>query len=304
MNIRDLKYAVAIADLGHFGRAAEACHISQPALSGQIRKLEEHLGVALFERTNRSVQITPVGEQIVARARELLDLVDIIEETAGAHSDPLAGRFRLGMIPTIGPWLAPILLPSIRHGLPKLELQLSEEMTRVLEQQLLEGKIDAAIIATPVSDPHFEAVDLYEEPFWVALPHGHPQEENDEIAISDIATEDLLLLADGHCLRDQVLSFCQSAGGGSLNVSTQHTSLTTILALVGAGAGVTLVPAMSLSGSWVTDSGIATRREKSRQASRSVKLVYRKTFPRRAVTEKLADIIGAIVPDTVSPARR
>jgi len=304
MNIRDLEYTVAVANHGHFGRAAAASHVSQPALSGQIRKLEEELGVTLFERTNRSVRVTPVGETIIAQARELLDMAALIRETARAHADPLAGTLRVGMIHTIGPYLTPILLPSVRHGLPNAELELLEDMTEPLEMQLLNGRIDAAIIATPVSDPHLAEIALYDEPFRVALPSGHRLAQKEEVAISDIRTEELLLLADGHCLRDQVLSACAGKGSEQSVVRTQETSLITILALVGAGAGVTLVPVMSLWGSWVTDSGIVTRKTKSRAAHRSVRLVFRASFPRRPALEKLADIICAILPDTVTPERR
>lgn len=304
MNIRDLQYAVAVADHGHFGRAAEASHVSQPALSGQIRKLEEELGVTLFERTNRSVRVTPVGETIIAQARELLNTAALIRETAKAHADPLAGPLRVGMIHTIGPYLTPILLPSVRHGLPNAELELLEDMTEPLETRLLDGQIDAAIIATPVSDPRLTEIVLYDEPFWAALPTGHPLAQKEDVAVSDIRSEELLLLADGHCLRDQVLSVCAGNGAGQSPVRTQETSLTTILALVGAGAGVTLVPAMSLWGSWVTDSGIVTRKIKSRGAYRTVRLVFRASFPRRPVLEKLADVICAILPDTVMPERR
>jgi LysR family hydrogen peroxide-inducible transcriptional activator len=304
MNIRDLRYAVAVAERRHFGRAAADCHVSQPALSGQIRKLEEQLGVALFERTKRSVRTTPVGEEIVAHARDLLKLVGLIEETAKARIDPLSGPLRLGMIPTIGPYLTPLLLPSIPRGLPKIELQLSEDVTESLERRLVEGEIDAALLATPAGDSRLAEIPLYDEPFWVALPQRHPMAYREDVDVADIRHDELLLLADGHCLRDQVLSFCSKAFRNRPAVSTQNTSLTTILALVGAGAGITLVPAMSLGGAWMTDSGIAFQKETSGTACRSVRLAYRKSFPRRAVLEKLADIICAILPDTVSPERR
>jgi len=177
-------------------------------------------------------------------------------------------------------------------------------MTPVLERQLADGEVDAVIIATPISDPHFEEIALYPEPFWVAVPHGHSMEAREDIDVTDIELGDLLLLADGHCLRDQVLSFCNAGHRGGAVPNTQHTSFPTILALVGAGMGVTLVPAMSLQGSWVTDAGIALRREKSGSASRAVRLAFRKSYPRRALLVKLADIVCAIVPDTVEPERR
>ena len=304
MNIRDLRYAVAVADLGHFGRAASACHVSQPALSGQIRKLEDHLGLVLFERTKRSVRITPAGEEIIRLSKRLLETADLIEETARARLDPLSGPLGLGMIPTIGPYLTTRLLPSIARGLPRLELRLREDLTAILEAELVDGRLDAAILATPPSDTRLSEIALYDEPFWVALPHAHPLAREDEIELADIGLDELLLLADGHCLRDQVMSFCSESLPHEPRISTQHTSLATILALVGAGAGVTLVPATSLSGGWVTDSGIALRREKSRTALRSVRLAFRRSFPRRSVLERLADIVCAALPDTVDPVRR
>ena len=304
MNIRDLRYAVAVAELGHFGRAASACHVSQPALSGQIRKLEDHLGLVLFERTKRSVRITPGGEEIVGHAKRLLETADLIEETAKAHLDPLSGPLRLGMIPTIGPYLTPRLMPSIARGLPRIGLRLFEDLTAVLEAELVHGKLDAAILATPVDDARLCEIALYDEPFWIALPSAHPLAQHDEVDLADVGLEELLLLADGHCLRDQIISLCSEALPREPNVSTQHTSLATILALVGAGAGVTLVPATSLAGGWVTDSGIALRREKSRTAVRAVRLAYRRTFPRRLALERLADIACATLPDTVNRERR
>lgn len=302
MNIKDLQYAVAVAEQGHFGRAAAQCNISQPALSGQIRKLEQTLGVTLFERTNRRVQITPVGERIVAQAKELLETAAAITATAAGETDPLGGPLRLGLIPTIGPYLAPRLLPAIQRGLPNAALHVSEAMTGTLETRLLGGELDAAVLATPLAGPHLDEIALYEEPFWIALPQGHDLEARDTIDLNTIDPTELLLLTEGHCLRDQVLEAC--GGQGAAAARTQDTSLATILALVGAGAGVTLVPAMSLAGSWVTDSGIALRKEASGDAARRVRLVFRKTFPRAGLLTKLADIICAIVPDTVVPERR
>ena len=301
---RGRRNAVAVANNLRFGRAAEACFVGQPTLSAQIRKLEDELGVTLFERTKRNVRITPVGAEIVAQARTLLAAADLIEETAKASLDPLSGPLRLGMIPTIGPYLTPTLLPSLRHGLPKIELGLSEDLTEVLERQLLDGRIDAAIIATDNTDRRLSEIMLFDEPFWIALPRDHPLAARDEVALKDIAAEELLLLEDGHCLSEQVASFCAEAFRTGPRISTQHTSLMTILALVGAGAGVTLVPALSLRGSWVTDSGIAVRKEKSRKAHRAVRVAFRTSFPRCPMLEKLADIVCACVPDTVSPARR
>lgn len=304
MNIRDLEYVIAVADRSHFGQAAQDCHVSQPALSGQIKKLEDQLGVSLFERTNRRVQTTPIGEEIVTEARKILELVTGIHEKAAARTDPLAGKVKLGMIPTIGPYLAPLLLPSVAHGMPDLELEISENMTGVLETRLLGGEIDVAIVATDTDNENFAEIILYEEPFWVALPNSHGLVGREAIDLTDITTDDLLLLGDGHCLRDQVIALYGPDRKQLPHIATQHTSLTTVLALVGAGVGITLVPAMSLRGPWVTDSGIAVRKEASGKAARNVRLVFRKSYPRQAALEKLADIICAILPDTVVPERR
>lgn len=304
MNIRDLRYAVAVADCGHFGRAAETCFVGQPTLSAQIRKLEDELGVTLFERTKRSVAITPIGEAIVAQARQLLGQATLIEETAKASRDPLSGPLRLGMIPTICPYLTPTLLPSLRHGLPNVALDLSEDMTEVLERRLLDGEIDAAILATDVADRRLTDIRLFDEPFWIALPGDHALAVQDTVALKSIGPEELLVLEEGHCLADQVVSFCSAAFSRAPKINTQHTSLMTILALVGAGAGVTLVPALSLRGSWVTDSGIALRKEAAGKAYRTVRVAFRASYPRRELLEKFADIVAASLPDTVMPVRR
>ncbi|MGB0684152.1 MAG: LysR substrate-binding domain-containing protein [Magnetovibrionaceae bacterium] len=312
MNLRDLRYAVAVADLGHFGRAAEACHIGQPTLSAQIKKLEESLGITLFERTKRSVRITPDGEAVLAEARLLLASAERIQDIARARTDPLRGELSLGLIPTIGPFLTPILLPSLRHNLPDLALSLTERTTSRLEADLLAGTLDAAILATEPTDPKLTSIPLFTEPFRVALPRGHRLEAQDEIRLADLADDTLLLLEEGHCMSDQIQGFCAHAleVGASdrkvhpARVSTRHTSLMTVLALVGAGRGVTLVPALSLQGSWLTDTGIIIRKEANGEAARLVRLVFRSAYPRRALLEKLADILAAIVPDTVQPERR
>lgn len=304
MNIRDFEYVVAVHELQHFGRAAEACHVSQPALSGQIRKLEEQLGINIFERTKRSVRTTPAGEEIVAKARDLLRIAENIRETAQGLRDPLAGSLRLGAIPTIAPYLTPIFIPSLLRTLPDIELKLAERFTHHLEAAVVDGDLDAAIIATEPTLPQLDSIPLYDEPFWIALPKSHPLGNQEDIDIRDVKAEQLLLLSDGHCLRDQVLSFYTGRIKTPPQVSTEETSLTTILALVGSGLGVTLVPAMSVSGPWVTDAGITVRKERTGKAERRVRLMFRRSFPRMQLIERVADVIAAIVPDTVRPQKR
>ena len=307
MNTRDLEYLVAVAEELHFGRAAERCHASQPALSGQLLKLEERLGVKVFERSKRHVRLTEVGARIVAEARAALHHVEAMEKTAAAHRDPLAGTCRLGMPPTIGPYLTPLLLPALKHYLPDLRLDLVEDFTDHLETQLADGALDAAVLATSPTRATLSEIVLYDEPFWVAMPNGHPLTRDDVVDVEKIEPGELLLLSDGHCLRDQIYEVCKlnkSPAPGDRRPRTQKTSLSTILSLVGSGSGITLVPAMSLSDAWVTDAGIAIRPEQSGTAGRTVRLTYRTAYPRLALVEKLADIVAGIVPNTVRPARR
>jgi LysR family hydrogen peroxide-inducible transcriptional activator len=211
------------------------------------------------------------------------------------------------MPPTIGPYLTPLLLPAVKHYLPELRLELIEDFTDHLEDQLDQGALDLAILATSPTHQNLAEIVLYDEPFWIAMPSDHPLTSEEVVDVTQIAPRELLLLSDGHCLRDQIYDACKldraqkSRDGGP---RTQKTSLSTILALVGAGEGVTLVPAMSLASGWVTDAGIAVRREQSGTAGRTVRLTHRKGYPRMALTEKLADLIAASLPNTVHPARR
>lgn len=307
MNTRDLEYLVAVAEELHFGRAAERCHASQPALSGQLRKLEDHLGVKVFERSKRHVRLTETGAQIVERARAILNQVDEMEMFAAAHRDPFAGTCTLGMPPTIGPFLTPLLLPALKHYLPDLRLELVEDFTDNLEKALAEGVLDIAILATSPTRATLSEITLYDEPFWVAMPSDHPLARDEDVDVQRIEPGELLLLSDGHCLRDQIYELFKlnrTPAPGHRGPRTQKTSLSTILSLVGSGNGITLVPAMSLSEAWVTDAGITVRPEKSGTAGRTVRLTYRREYPRMALVEKLADIIAATVPNTVRPLRR
>lgn len=307
MNTRDLEYLIAVAEELHFGRAAKRCNASQPALSGQVRKLEEQLGVRVFERTKRQVRVTPIGEQIVTQARAVLQHVETLEQIALLNRDPSAGRCSIGMPPTIGPYLTPLLLPAIRHYLPDLQIALVEDFTDNLERQLGEGELDIAVLATTPVRGTLDEIRLYDEPFWIALPNGHRLTEQEAVDVMQIEPGELLLLSDGHCLRDQIYEFCNldraTGAGPGAGPRTQKTSLPTILSLVGAGQGVTLVPAMSLSGAWVTDAGISVRREQSGTAGRTVRLTFRKGYHRMPLVERLAGIIAGIVPDTVRPCR-
>ncbi|HYN77721.1 MAG TPA: LysR substrate-binding domain-containing protein [Lamprocystis sp. (in: g-proteobacteria)] len=303
MNLRDLKYILAVAETHHFGRAAEHCFVSQPTLSGQIKKLEDALGVVIFERTNRSVVITPVGEAILAHARLAVEQADSINQVARAHQDPLAGPLRVGAIPTLSPYLIPLVLGPLKCHYPKLRLVLSEEITESLLGRLHRHEVDAALLATAPGDADLDAISLFEEPFWLAHPRHHPLCQKDNIEAEDLKSVDLLLLADGHCLTHQVMEVCRLAERPSHGdmADLRAASLETLLHLVGAGFGCTLVPALAIRGSWMLDSGIITRPLALPDAFRRISLVYRRSFPRRAALEVFAEVVRGQLPHTVRP---
>ena len=303
MNLRDLKYLIAVAETEHFGHAASRCFVSQPTLSGQIKKLEQELGITLFERTNRSVSITPIGAEIVRHAKLILEQADVIKQLAQAQRDPLAGALRVGAIPTVSPYLIPLILLPLKRQYPQMRLVLSEEITEMLTRRLLEHQIDVAVLATDVKEPELEVMPLFEEPFWLAHPRDHEIYNKDEITRRDLSQIDLLLLADGHCLTDQVMDVCRikEAAMDSEMADLRAASLETLLQLVGAGFGCTLVPALAVRGAWTTDSGIIARKLHLKDAYRRVQFVYRKTFPRKYALEALAEVIRKELPNTVRP---
>ena len=303
VNLRDLKYILAVAETRHFGRAAERCFVSQPTLSGQIKKLEDALGVVIFERTNRSVVVTPVGEAILAHARLAVEQADTIDQVARAHQDPLAGPLRVGAIPTLSPYLMPLVLVPLKRTYPKLRLVLSEEITDSLLGRLHRHEIDAALLATAPDDADLDAMPLFDEPFWLAHPRNHPLGEKDEIDAADLRSIELLLLADGHCLTHQVMEVCRLAERPTHGemADLRAASLETLLQLVGAGFGCTLVPALAVRGCWMTDSGIVVRPLNLPDAFRRISLVYRRSFPRRAALEVFAAVVRSKLPNTVRP---
>lgn len=302
MNLRDLQYIIAVAETHHFGKAAERCYISQPTLSGQIKKLETDLGVTIFERTNRSVEVTPIGEAILLHARQIMEQVEAIRQLALAHQDPLAGSLRIGAIPTLSPYLMPLILMPLKTEHPQLKLVLSEEMTDILLKRLHNHEIDAALLATPVEEHELESIPLFDEPFWLAHPRDHAFYNKDEITRHDLENTDLLLLSDGHCLAKQAMEVChlkERREQGEM-ADLRAASLETLLQLVSAGFGSTLVPALAIGGSWATGSGIVTRKLELPDAYRRVSLVYRNSYPRLAALEAFAKIVQANLPNTVT----
>ncbi|MDZ7661639.1 hydrogen peroxide-inducible genes activator [Thiohalophilus sp.] len=303
MNIRDLQYIIAVAETRHFGKAAERSFVSQPTLSGQIKKLEESLGVAIFERTNRSVEVTPIGEAILRHARLMMEQMNAIEQLAQAHQDPLAGPLRLGAIPTISPYLMPLILVPLKRQYPQLKLVLSEEMTDTLIRRLQHHEIDAALLATPVDEPDLAVMPLFDEPFWLAHPRDHAFYNKETITREDLENTELLLLAEGHCLAKQAMEVCrlkERSERGEM-ADLRAASLETLLQLVGAGFGSTLVPALAMRGSWATGSGIVTRQLDLPDAYRRVSLVYRTSYPRMEALHTLARVILEHLPNTVTP---
>jgi LysR family transcriptional regulator, hydrogen peroxide-inducible genes activator len=302
VNIRDLQYVIAVAETRHFGRAAERCFVSQPTLSGQIKKLEDELGVAIFERTNRSVVITPVGESILSHARQVMEQVDAIQQTALASLDPLSGPLRIGAIPTISPYLMPLILSPLKKQHPQMKLVLSEEITDMLVTRLLNHEIDAALLATPVEEQGIASIPLFDEPFWIAYPRKHSFYDKEKITLRDLNNENLLLLSEGHCLAQQAMDVCHIRDRQQQGemADLRAASLETLIQLVRAGSGVTLVPALAMQGSWATGSGVVAQPLNIANAYRRVSLVYRQSFPRADALQSLAQVILDNLPNTVN----
>ncbi len=245
MNIRDLNYLVALADLRHFGHAAEACFVSQPTLSTQIKKLEEELGAQLIERAPRQVMLTEVGTEVVERARLVLRVVEQIREVARRATEPQSGVLRFGIFLTLGSYLLPHVIPRIHQRYPGLELLLIEEKSEILMAQLRDGRLDAAILAQPVDTDQLQSRQLFEEPFVLALPQGHPLDSKGPLTVNSLKDHTVLLLEDGHCLRDQALEVCKLAAANE-KPGFRATSLETLRQMVAANVGLTLLPMLAV----------------------------------------------------------
>jgi LysR family hydrogen peroxide-inducible transcriptional activator len=286
MTLQDLRYMVALVDHGHFGRAADACHISQPTLSTQIKKLEEELGATLFERTNRSVRVTAIGEEIVGRARQILTDVEAIIGAGRRVSGPLAGAFSLGVIPTLGPYLLPWLVPALKKDYPELRLAVREDLTASLLERLVSHRLDAALIALPVSDDRMESLALFDEPFWFAEPKGPNPVAVKVMKEEDLRGRQLLLLTEGHCLRDQALAICKTSDHDD-DGDFRATSLETIRQMVATGMGSTLLPAMAC-----TDfTHAVTAHPLEAGVGRRIGLVWRRSYARIKDLHLLAETL-------------
>ena len=296
MNLRDFDYICAVAELGHFGRAAEACFVSQPTLSSQIKKLEAELGVQIFERSSRGVTVTDVGQDIIAIAQQGRQSAKQIKEVARAAQDPLAGTLSLGMIPTIAPYLIPRIVPRLREQLPKLDIQYQEDITERLNTDLLKGHLDIAVLATPIEDSALAATPLYEEAFRLLMPTSHPLAQYKTLTMDDIDEGDVLLLTEGHCFRDQALSLCKTQ---RRQQSLRATSLETLINMVASGEGLTLVPQLSIRQTWLTELNLIAVPLDDKGASRRISLTYRKGFPRMALVKALSRYIQGGVEESL-----
>jgi LysR family hydrogen peroxide-inducible transcriptional activator len=294
MNLKDLKYLVALADTGHFGKAADRTFVSQPTLSAQLKKLEEYLGVKLVERQPKNVQLTDVGKQVVMRARRMLNDGDEIIALARSNADPFAGKLKVALIPTIGPYLLPRVMPKLRKALPNLSLMLYEYQTEPLLKRLRDGEIDLGIMALPAAQEGIESRKLYEEDFTVALPNNHPLGAKSTIKVQDLKGHTLLLLEDGHCLRDQALEVCSRVDVREAE-DFRATSLETLRQMVVAGLGITLLPEFAVDTPFGSQRGLAIRRFAKPAPSRTVGAVWRKSSTRAPAIAAVGDVVDRVM---------
>ncbi len=295
MTLNELRYVVAVARERHFGRAAEACHVSQPTLSVAVRKLEEELGVSLFERRKGDISITPIGEQIVSQAQRVLEEVAGLRQIALQGRDQLAGPLRLGAIYTIGPYLLPHLIPQLAETAPQMPLVVEENYTAVLCEKLKQGELDIIVISLPFDEPGIRTLPLYEEPFVVLIPGSHPFNQQEEVSIEQLSRENVLLLGAGHCFRDQVLEVCPDCLGktadGRPRQALESSSLETIRYMVASGLGVTVLPCTATGAERFSERLVQIRRFAGTPPSRTVALAWRKSFPRPEAVNAVREAI-------------
>jgi LysR family hydrogen peroxide-inducible transcriptional activator len=291
MNLRDLRYLVAVAEYQHFGNAAEACFVSQPTLSTQVKKLEDELGITLIERTNKQVMLTDTGREIVAKARHILSTVDEMHELAQQHRDPEAGTLRLGVIPTLAPYLLPRVMGAIQERFPKLRILLYELQTPVILEKLPSGQLDAALLALPVNHAALESIPLFVEPFFAAIPRKHKLARYKQLEIRDLGGNDILLLEDGHCLRDQALDLCRKVGADEAE-GFRATSLETLRQMVSSGAGITVVPQLAIEQGHSDAKRICYIPFKEPQPSRTIVISIRRSSYRHALAIELGNVIS------------
>jgi len=292
MTLRELRYLVALANRAHFGRAADECHVSQPTLSTQIRKLEEYLGLTLIERNAKSFALTAIGQDVVEKARRIVTDVDALLSSTRTPRGPLTGPLNLGVIPTLAPYFLPRLLPLVKSHYPQLQLVVHEDLTEHLLEGLRGYQIDAALLALPLDGEEFEKFPLFDEPFWFACPPRHPLARSKRVTEADLMGEPMLLLADGHCLRGQALAACgRGASDEEGNDDFRAASLETICQLVAAGFGCTLLPALAARPPQGPEPSFVVRPLQSTNASRRIGLAWRRGFPKAQDLALLGDLV-------------
>jgi LysR family hydrogen peroxide-inducible transcriptional activator len=292
MTLRELRYLVALANRAHFGRAADDCHVSQPTLSTQIRKLEEYLGQTLIERNAKSFALTAVGQEVVEKARRIVSEVDALLSSTRTRRGPLTGPLNLGVIPTLAPYFLPRLLPLVKSHYKQLQLVVHEDLTGHLLERLRDYQIDAALLALPVDGDDFEESPLFDEPFWFACPPQHPLARSKVVTEADLCGETVLLLADGHCLRGQALAACGRDAADDQGIDDfRAASLETICQLVGAGFGCTLLPALAARPPQGPEPSFVIRPLQSPNASRRIGLVWRRGYPKAQELALLGDLV-------------
>jgi LysR family hydrogen peroxide-inducible transcriptional activator len=292
-SLQQLRFLASLAETRHFGRAGEACAVTQSTLSAGIKELEDRLGVALVERTRRRVTLTPTGEEIVARARRLLRDAEDLAEAAKAAQEPLAGPLRLGVIPTIGPYVIPAAVAGLGRQFPKLRLYLREEQTAPLLAKLEQGRLDLALIALPYATGELETMVLARDPIVLALPKTHRLARRKRVDSAALAGADLVLMEDGHCLRSHALEACRLAGPDR-NEVFQGTSLRTLLQMTAGGVGITLMPAMAVASEIDAHSPL-TARPLSGDPARSIALAWRRSSARKAEFRRLGEFLKKLL---------
>ena len=290
MNISELRYIVALAREKHFGRAASACFVSQPTLSVAVKKLEDELGVALFERDRHEVHITPAGERVIEQAQQALEAIESVRRVAQAESDQLTGPLRIGAIFTVGPYLFPDLITHLREQAPQMPLLVEENYTAVLGEKLKQGELDVIIISLPFDEPNILTLPLYEEPFVILLPAAHPLTARKTLRSRDLEDETILMLGAGHCFREQVMEACPACAP---NI-TEGSSLETIRHMVASGMGLTVLPCTAAGADRYSQRLIEIRRFPKPVPSRRIALAWRASFPR----PRVIDALGAAVAET------
>lgn len=296
MTLTELKYIVTLAQEQHFGQAAERCNVSQPTLSVAVKKLEDELGIALFERSKTRVQPTPMGEQIVAQAQNVLEQASIIKDIATSGKDQLGSPLKVGAIFTIGPYLFPKFIPQLQQIAPKMPLFVEEGFTATLRQQLRKGDLDVIVVALPFTEADVVTQALYDESFVVLLPANHPLAKQEHISPDDLAEENVLLLGEGHCFRDQILQAVPNIktsaadDSGNIRTATAGSSLETMRHMVASGIGITILPESAAASNYAPDT-LVTRPLSGVNAQRTVGLAWRASFPRHKAVDVLKTAI-------------